>query len=347
MSLALLPSIAWADSAQFYEDIWSGGASFSADSSVDFVGWDWNDRISSVYVPAGGTVVLYQDWYYGGDSLTLGEGYYPDLRDFGGPGDDGTWNDAASSIAVYLPPPPPQVFTVLVNGSLEDPYQVPWTVHNGLPIAPDDEWNYIAATYGVSPQMWPWSDNNLVDISPPAYLGIWSGGFALANFLNGVSEPEINVVAHSHGGNVAMLATIWMNRPIRHLIELATPVNWDFGNYRYLANYGAYSRCTASSTADWVQFAGSSPTQYLNFAYAIYGSIAGAVNAFQALGQGDYQAALAYFAYSVFEVLDANYWFQTTKVEWTGANLWFEGLSHSQMHEPPVWSAIAPYCAVD
>lgn len=76
----------------FYWDINYGGTSFSASSDIDFVGWTWNDQISSIRIPPGRTVTLYQDWQFGGATLTL-TGDVPDLRVFG-------WNDWASSIRI-------------------------------------------------------------------------------------------------------------------------------------------------------------------------------------------------------------------------------------------------------
>jgi hypothetical protein len=86
--------------AAFYEDINYSGQLFYWNTDMTFVGWDWNDRISSVSVPAGVTVVLYEHSDYGGQSLTLTSGT-ADLRDYAGPGADGTWNDAVSSLRVY------------------------------------------------------------------------------------------------------------------------------------------------------------------------------------------------------------------------------------------------------
>lgn len=77
----------------FYWDINFSGAAFSASSDVDFVGWDWNDQISSIHIPPGRTVVLYQDWHFGGAALTL-TGDIPDLRVYG-------WNDFASSMRIF------------------------------------------------------------------------------------------------------------------------------------------------------------------------------------------------------------------------------------------------------
>ena len=83
----------------FAEHIDYAGASVQWSQDQSFVGWDWNDRISSVRVPAGWTVILYEHADYGGATLTLTSDV-PDLRNFAGPGADGTWNDAASSIRI-------------------------------------------------------------------------------------------------------------------------------------------------------------------------------------------------------------------------------------------------------
>ena len=86
--------------AMLYSDIEFAGDTFGAAHDLSFVGSDWNDRISSVHVPDGRTVVLYEHADYGGDSLTL-SGDEVDLRRFPGPSPDGTWNDVVSSIRVF------------------------------------------------------------------------------------------------------------------------------------------------------------------------------------------------------------------------------------------------------
>jgi hypothetical protein len=83
----------------FYGDINFSGGAFSLSSDSSFVGWDWNDRISSVIVPAGQTVTLYEHSDFGGQSLTLTSDA-ADLRQFAGPGPGNTWNDAVSSIRI-------------------------------------------------------------------------------------------------------------------------------------------------------------------------------------------------------------------------------------------------------
>jgi hypothetical protein len=60
-----------AGQACFFADINYGGDSFCASASSSWVGTAWNDRISSVKVASGVTVVLYNDVNYGGSTLTV------------------------------------------------------------------------------------------------------------------------------------------------------------------------------------------------------------------------------------------------------------------------------------
>jgi pimeloyl-ACP methyl ester carboxylesterase len=85
--------------ATLFEHIEFTGGSLPS-PSVAYVGGAWNDRVSSVHVPAGLTVVLYEHADFRGASLTL-TADEPDLRRHGGPGPDGTWNDVASSVKVF------------------------------------------------------------------------------------------------------------------------------------------------------------------------------------------------------------------------------------------------------
>lgn len=76
----------------FYEDINFIGASFSASGDLSFVGWDWNDRISSIHIPPGKTLFIYQDWQFEGAVIAL-TGDITDLRVFGA-------NDWISSLQI-------------------------------------------------------------------------------------------------------------------------------------------------------------------------------------------------------------------------------------------------------
>jgi len=211
-----------------------------------------------------------------------------------------------------------------------------------LPGDADQIYEAIQGWYGYSPSTAAWVSN--IQVWPPNYPDIVGSAQQMANTLAAFPPGDLNVITHSHGGNVAILASLtpgWAT-PIRRLVNLGTPINWDLPGY--LGGPGAAGRCQISSTADWVQFIGASPTQIVNFAYAIYASIAGAVAAFEAAAFGDYLTALAYFQYAVFEVIQAEQWWLSTKVEVTGPTYMFSGLSHSDLHTAPVWNAIAPYC---
>ena len=196
-----------------------------------------------------------------------------------------------------------QPITVLVNGSFSNP-PVAWMV-------PGPEFDAITATYGAPPVQSYWDPS--WNVLPPYYIDIVAGRYPLANFLNSLPPAEVNLVTHSHGGNVAIMATYLTGRRLRHLINLGTPINWDLPGA--LGGRGADSRCQISSAADWVQFVGASPYQVGHFVYDIYQSIAGGVEAFQALLAGDYATAYAYFADAIFDVIDATYWWFTTKIE--------------------------------
>lgn len=229
--------------------------------------------------------------------------------------------------------------TALVNGSFVTT-PAPWM----LPGDSDQLYEAVQGWYGYAPSIAPWTPNVLVFPFPFPYQDILDGAEPMAKTLNQLGSGDLNVITHSHGGNVVIGATyqqIW-SRTLRRLINLGTPINWDLAGVTAVPVGG---RCQISSTADWVQFIGASPYQIANFAYAIYSAISGAVEAFQAAIMGDYLTAMAYFQYAVFEVIVAEYWWLTTKVEVVGPTYMFSGLSHSDLHTGPVWFAIAPYCA--
>lgn len=205
--------------------------------------------------------------------------------------------------------------------------------------------NAIATTYGVTPQAWPWTTNGFWDVVAPNYSGILYGGFQLANYLASLPPGEVNIISHSHGGNVVLMSRYWgSTRQVRRYIQLATPVNWDFGSWRY-AGPNVQGRCQASSNTDWVQFFGASPGQITMFAISMYIQYAGSQAAYDALQRGDWAEAYAWFAAASFAGMAADYWFWTTKNEVEGGLATFYGLGHSDMHEPPVWNFIAPYCS--
>jgi Peptidase inhibitor family I36 len=331
LGLFFSPSSAAAQAAYFYEHLDYDGESFASGTPMSFVGWEWNDRITSIYVPNGYTVTLYEHIDYGGAHLQLTEST-ADLRAFVGPGADGTWNDAASSILVT-----PHTRTVLlVNGSFNA--YPPW-MDPGSP-----EFDAIAATYGVAPDPFRWHDNGFASVTWPFYTGIDAGAAQLGALINQL-PGEVYVVTHSHGGNVGLGAVqFFTNRWVDRLINLATPVNYDL---RYNVQPKANWMCTASSWDDWVQFWGASPTQVYQFMnHSYYGFYYGQLSAEEWLagntGNAMYYAALA------FDYIQAGYsWFESTKLElwyWTIA---YNDGGHGDMHEPPVWHGLPRHLGCD
>lgn len=226
---------------------------------------------------------------------------------------------------------------VLVNGSFNA--YPPW-VAGGSP-----ESQAIASTFGVQPVHFAWTDNDSVY---PPYSGIFNGGLALANFIDGLglgSGDNLNIVAHSHGGNVALIASYYLsNRPYRHLINLGTPVNFDLPG---LGGSGAYSHCQISSYSDWTQFYGASPSQvYLYFEAQYWAGIYSSY-AYEAQMNGQWDDYWYYSSLMSYYQSLAEYAFISTKYEPGAGNVLFSGLSHSDLHEPPVWYAIAPSCALN
>lgn len=223
--------------------------------------------------------------------------------------------------------------TILVNGSYDDD---PTWIYPGSP-----EFGAIADTFGYPPTPFQWFGND--NVIPPLYSSIWNGAMDLANFLNGVQADNVNVIAHSHGGNVVKIASWWVSRPLGHVINLATPVNWDL----WPLDGHAYSFCQASSYWDWVQFFGASPTQVSWFFENQYRAARYAWEAAEAALNGDWDLFAYYSALAAYHEAEAQLWWLSTKIEPGAANHLFGGVGHGDMHEPPVWNAIKNQCALN
>lgn len=324
-----------AQSVTLYGDINFSGGSFTASSDQSFVGWDWNDLISSMSIPPGWSVTIYQHSDFGGDSRTL-EGDVADLRHYGGPGPDGTWNDQISSVRISgsSGPPGPTTNVVLVNGSFNT--TPPW-------VQPGSEYFAIGSTYQVAPVHCPWTDNGFAGVNFPHYGGILNGALEFANCINSLPPGEVNVITHSHGGNVAILGSWLLNRPIAHLINLGTPVNWDM---RFHTSYpgNTVSFCTASAWSDWVQFVGASPFQVGQFAIASYVAFQAGEESANAFMRGDDALGFYWAGVAAAAIYGGYEWWRSTKEEWSGWTLFFDGLSHGQMHSPIVWNQLPSVC---
>ena len=233
--------------------------------------------------------------------------------------------------------------TVLVNGS-NNPSSIPGWMQMGSATSAE-----IATTFGGTIERFHWSDSSLVgDVIPPFYLGIVNGAKKLASVLDSLPNGPINIVAHSHGGNVAAMATWYTNRPINRLITLGTPVNEDyvllFGSR--IARPGAIRvRCQLSSWADLEQFAGASRTQIWGTAENSYAAARYWGEAAMAAFNGDFALA-AYLTYLAGQHSNqALVWYLSTKVEWLPAMTRIVGgLSHEQLRDPIGWSLVPSEC---
>jgi hypothetical protein len=216
------------------------------------------------------------------------------------------------------------------------------------PTAPEVQ--AIAATYGSVPLDLRWPDYENHDVLPLFYGGIFAGGARLAGQLSALPPGDVNVILHSHGGNVLLVASYLMSRPLDHVITLGTPVNYDF-NFFNMRGFGVSvnSRCQVSTSAGDLdfQFLGASPWQLYFFFANAYNAGVDIVNFGEALANGDDDSA-AYWLIQFFEDTDrveAFAW--STKLELWGPTYVFPGLSHGALHEPPVWWYIRANCAID
>ena len=72
----------------------------------------------------------------------------------------------------------------------------------------------------------------------PTYSSIYIGSGGLADFINSLQftpGAKLNVVAHSHGGNVVKVASYFISHPITNLVNLGTPQNWDLPGMNWLS----------------------------------------------------------------------------------------------------------------
>jgi hypothetical protein len=95
----------------FYEHINYAGASLCSDVDSSWVGAAWNDRASSMKVQAGQQVQLFQDFNYGGSSITVtgdepnlvGRGFNDAMSSFKiTPVTGGTWNERTTFVVRNL-----------------------------------------------------------------------------------------------------------------------------------------------------------------------------------------------------------------------------------------------------
>jgi hypothetical protein len=204
------------------------------------------------------------------------------------------------------------------------------------------EWRAIFGTFGERQLDFRWSGN---DVFFPAYSSIWDGAAGLANVINGhtfAAGEKLNIIAHSHGGNVVKIASYSIGHRIDNLVALGTPQNFDLPT---IYSPAVNNYCEVSSFTDYVQFAGASPLQTGLFGYAQY-----------QVGYWLYQESLDLYynnwdeaAFDAFEVayyqsLAASAWLSTKLDPLASTNVLYDSGAHSDLHEPPVWFDLVGAC---
>ncbi len=194
---------------------------------------------------------------------------------------------------------PSGLLTLLVHGTGDEPDAHEWALEGS------DFWNAVYDTFKDNNQYaFDWREfSSAYQVSfGAAYLGILKGGLKLADFLNNYKFAEgekLNIVAHSHGGNIVKVASLLMNRQIDNLVTLGTPQNTDLFAINY--HRAAKNHCSVSSLVDYKQFYGSSPTQVGLTVYFTAQAVK-----YAAMAYASY--SMAYHSYNVFG--PSSYWYQ-------------------------------------
>lgn len=124
--------------------------------------------------------------------------------------------------------------------------------------------NNVSRTFGETAQIFKWSGNNNVDARKSAASG-------LAEMINNhqfTEGEQLNIVGHSHGGNVGILAGQLIDRKVDNLVTLGTPVRTVYQpNSGNVSNHiNVYSRFDGvqklGETGDPLSVSGTDPRQY-------------------------------------------------------------------------------------
>jgi hypothetical protein len=225
-------------------------------------------------------------------------------------------------------------FTILVNGSFDAFPE--WMDPSS------SEYQAIGMSFGGQETDYHWFGNDVVF---PLYSSIFDavGGLVyLINSHNFAPGENLNIVAHSHGGNVVKIATqSGLAHPINNLVNLGTPQNFDLPgiNTSQVVNY-----CQVSSLGDFVQFIGASPLQVASYSFDEVEVSLWFEQESIDLSNGDYDMAEFDDEEAFFYEEDAYFWFLSTKVDPAANNVFFDSLGHSDLHEVPVWNVLRYAC---
>jgi hypothetical protein len=143
----------WKTVVLYDDSHWNGDGFGATIGDTPFVGWEWNDRVGSLRIPAGVSITLYEHSDFGGASISFtGPFNLPDLTDYPGPG--GTWNNSVSSVRVFLGGPPPG------GGSAGT---ASFQAANGQWVVAEDNGNSVVNANRNSPG--PWETFNIWDVN--------------------------------------------------------------------------------------------------------------------------------------------------------------------------------------
>jgi RHS repeat-associated protein len=187
------------------------------------------------------------------------------------------WNNPVNGVD------PSGLLTLLVYGTGNDPNEHEWAREGS------DFWNAVYDTFkDVNQYAFDWREySGALQVSIfMGYIGIIKGGQKLADFINNYTFAEgekLNIVAHSHGGNIVKVASLLINRQVDNLVTLGTPQNTDLAPINF--HRAAKNHCNVSSLVDYKQFYGASPLQVYMTGYLTYEAVR--------------YAAMAYAAYSM------------------------------------------------
>jgi hypothetical protein len=230
---------------------------------------------------------------------------------------------------------PSGLLTIVIGGFLNG--DADW-----LPEMSDILWD----TFGEEPEVWKWAGVGVSNFTD--YLGIEIAGRRLAAYIISKLKDgeQLNIVAHSHGGNVVKAAS-WFLLPgtITNLVTLGTPQNYDLKPLNRLA-VGNY--CNVSSLADPVQFGGASLGQITktvqNTKQGAYYASRGAWEVFR----GDFALGVQYLALSARYFAEATAWYMSTKVDPLAfnKNVLLTSESHPDLHTERVWKNIRGDCGL-
>ena len=245
---------------------------------------------------------------------------------------------------------PSGLLTLLVHGTGAEPMDHEWAEFGS------EFWQAVSSTFGEEATPFNWREfSSVFQVTiASGYTGIFSGGQKLANFLNNEYQwkegEKLNIIAHSHGGNIVNAASSYLTRQIDNLITLGTPQNTDLAVIN--GGVGAKNHCNVSSATDFIQFAGSSPAQYYgtfrNLALGAYHASWAAYYYWAAITNPGYpfgNSAMAYHMASTHSRLSVQHfalsaaWFMSTKINsFASRNVLLGSESHHDLITPGTWN---------